>query len=212
MCRLANVPIDHQSNHSIMLSNIILENERVLLRPLEAGDYEHLLPFALHEPDLWRYSLINPAGADGMRAYIDTALREREAQKEYPFIVFDKLANTYAGSSRFYDIQPVNAAAQLGYTWYGTAFQRTGLNRHCKWLLLQFAFEQWGLERVEFRADADNQRSIAAMQAIGCVPEGILRSHLHTFTGRRRSSMVLSILKEEWLGGTKEKLRQKIYG
>jgi N-acetyltransferase len=188
---------------------IILENERVLLRPLEAADYEHLLPFALQEPDLWRFSLVNPAGADGMRAYIDTAIAERTAHQAYPFIIFDKQANAYAGSTRFYDIQPVNAAVQLGYTWYGTAFQRSGLNRHCKLLMLQFAFEQWGLERVEFRASADNERSIQAMQAIGCVPEGILRSHLHTFTGQRRSSMVLSILKAEWLGGVKEKLVQK---
>ncbi len=189
---------------------IVLENERVLLRPLEANDYEHLLPFALQEPDLWKFSLVSAAGADGMKAYIDNALTQREKNIEYPFIVFDKQAGCYTGSTRFYDIQPVNATAQLGYTWYGSAFQRSGLNRHCKLLMLQFAFEQWGLERIEFRADADNERSINAMKAIGCVPEGILRSHLHTFTGRRRSSMVLGILKEEWLGGVKEQLLQTI--
>ncbi len=190
---------------------IILENNRVLLRPLQEDDYEHLLPFALQEPDLWKFSLVSAAGADGMKAYIDNALAQREKNIEYPFIVFDKHAGCYAGSTRFYDIQPVNLSAQLGYTWYGTPFQRSGLNRHCKLLLLQFAFEQWGLERLEFRADADNERSINAMKAIGCVPEGILRNHLHTFTGRRRSSMLLSILKDEWFGGVKEHLRQKIY-
>lgn len=190
---------------------VVLENERVLLRPLQADDYQHLLPYALQEPDLWKFSPISAAGADGMKAYIDTALQQREKNIEYPFIVFDKQAGACAGSTRFYDIQPVNAAAQLGYTWYGSAFQRTGLNRHCKLLLLQFAFEQWGLERLEFRADAANEPSINAMKAIGCTPEGILRSHLHTFTGRRRSSMVLSILKDEWFGGVKERLQQKIY-
>jgi N-acetyltransferase len=189
---------------------IILENERVLLRPLQADDYQYLLPFAMQEPDLWKFSLISAAGADGMRAYIDTAIQQREKNTEYPFIVFDKQAGCYAGSTRFYDIQPVNASAQLGYTWYGTAFQRSGLNRHCKLLLLQFAFEQWGLERLEFRADATNDASVNAMKAIGCTPEGILRSHLHTFTSRRRSSMVLSILKEEWFGSVKEQLLQKI--
>jgi N-acetyltransferase len=189
---------------------IVLENERVLLRPLEENDYEHLLPFALQEPDLWKFSLVSAAGADGMKAYVDNALTQREKNIEYPFIVFDKQAGCYAGSTRFYDIQPVNATAQLGYTWYGSVFQRSGLNRHCKLLLLQFAFEQWGLERMEFRADADNERSVNAMKAIGCIPEGILRSHLNTFTGRRRSSMVLSILKDEWLGGVKERLQQKI--
>jgi len=189
---------------------IVLENERVLLRPLEASDYENLLPFALQEPDLWRFSLVSPAGADGMKAYVEAALEEKRANKEYPFIVFDKQTNSYAGSTRFYDIQPVNATTQLGYTWYGSAFQRTGLNRHCKLLMLQFAFEQWEIERVEFRADANNERSINAMKAIGCIPEGILRSHLHTYTGKRRSSIVLSILKEEWLGGVKERLLQQI--
>jgi N-acetyltransferase len=190
---------------------IVLENEQVLLRPLQADDYEHLLPFALQEPDLWKFSLISAAGSDGMRAYIDTALEEKEKNNQYPFVVFNKQAKMYAGSTRFYDIQPINSTAQLGYTWYGAAFQRTGLNRHCKLLMLQFAFEQWGLERIEFRADAGNEPSINAMKAIGCVPEGILRSHLHTFTGRRRSSMVLSMLKDEWLGGVKEQLVQKIY-
>jgi N-acetyltransferase len=189
---------------------VVLENERVLLRPLQEEDYQYLLPFAIDEPDLWRFSLVSPAGAEGMKTYIDTALQQREKNVEYPFIVFDKQAGCYAGSTRFYDIQPVNATAQLGYTWYGTAFQRSGLNRHCKLLLLQFAFEQWGLERLEFRAAADNERSINAMKAIGCVPEGILRSHLHTFSGKRRSSIILSILREEWLGGVKAQLLQKI--
>ena len=49
---------------------------------------------------------------------------------------------------------------QLGYTWYGSAFRGTGLNKHCKFLLLQFAFETLGMERVEFRADNSNERSI----------------------------------------------------
>ncbi|HSU27662.1 MAG TPA: GNAT family protein, partial [Chitinophagaceae bacterium] len=134
-----------------------------------------------------------------------------EERKEYPFIVFDKKTNTYAGSTRFYDIQQGYHTTQLGYTWYGGAFQRTGLNRHCKLLLLSFAFEEWMMERVEFRADASNDRSITAMKAIGCIEEGILRSHIPTVEGRRRDSIVLSILKDEWNQGVKELLRKKIY-
>jgi N-acetyltransferase len=189
--------------------HIVLENERVLLRPLATTDYELLLPFALQEPDTWRFSLVSAAGATGMKNYIDSALAERAAGKEYPFIVFDKKANQYAGSTRFYDIQPSHQMAQLGYTWYGEAFRRTGLNRHCKLLLFNFAFEQWQLERVELRADANNAASIAAMKAIGCIEEGILRSHLQTDTGRRRSSIVLSILKAEWQNGVRENLITK---
>jgi N-acetyltransferase len=193
-----------------LTENIILENERALLRSLQQEDYQLLLPFALQEPELWKYSLVNPAGETGMKNYIETALTAREKGTEYPFIVFDKLTGKYAGSTRFYDIQIAHGTTQLGYTWYGTEFQRTGLNRHCKWLLLTFAFETWGVERVEFRADANNERSIQAMKAIGCIEEGILRSHTETDRGTRRSSIVLSILKGEWELGVKEKLRSKI--
>ncbi len=189
--------------------NIVLENERVLLRPLEESDLEFLLPFALREPDTWTYSMISPAGEIGMRQYISDTLRLRGEKKEYPFIVFDKETNSYAGSTRFYDIQLNNRTTQLGYTWYGRDFRRTGLNRHCKWLMLNFAFGEWGMERVEFRADVRNEASIAAMKAIGCIVEGILRSHSALDTGGRRDSIVLSVLKQEWEENTREKLREK---
>lgn len=189
--------------------NYTLEDERVLLRPLEATDYDHLLPFALHEPEIWTYSQVPASGEKGLRDYITAALEGRAAQKECPFIVFDKRAQAYAGSTRFYDIQPFNKATQLGYTWYGSAFQRTGLNRHCKFLLLDFAFGVMGMERVELRADNDNTRSITAMKAIGCTVEGVLRSNGVKATGDRRDSIVLSILKPEWENGIRERLAQK---
>jgi RimJ/RimL family protein N-acetyltransferase len=196
---------------NIFSQNITLENERVLLRPLTQDDYQYLLPFAINEPDLWKYSLVTPAGAEGMKTYIDGTLKNKAAGNEYPFIIFDKKENEYAGSTRFYDIQPQFQSTQLGYTWYGEKFQRTGLNRNCKFLLLQFAFEEWGLERVEFRADANNKKSVDAMKAIGCTVEGILRSHTPTYTGLRRNSIVLSILKDEWFSHVKENLEKKIY-
>jgi len=197
--------------NNITQQEIILEDERVLLRPLVATDLEHLLPFALNEADIWKYSLVSPAGEEGMQNYISTTLQNRAAGIEYPFIVFDKQSNSYAGSTRFYDIQENNLTTQLGYTWYGKAFQRSGLNRHCKLLLLQFAFEEWNLERVEFRADADNERSVNAMKAIGCTVEGILRSNMSIVAGGRRNSIVLSILKSEWFAAVKEHLQKKIY-
>ncbi|MBS1610780.1 MAG: GNAT family N-acetyltransferase [Bacteroidetes bacterium] len=196
---------------NIFSENIILEDERVSLRPLAESDYELLLPFAMNEPELWTYSMVSPAGAEGMKNYIESALKNKRDGTEYPFIVFDKKQNTYAGSTRFYDIQQSFLTTQLGYTWYGKEFQRTGLNRHCKFLLLQFAFERWGLERVEFRADANNSRSVEAMKGIGCTVEGILRNHMPTYTGARRSSIVLSILKSEWLDHVKADLQKKIY-
>jgi N-acetyltransferase len=192
----------------IFLDNPVLENERVLLRPIEETDFDNLLYFSLNEPDIWFYGLVTAAGKDNLCNYIDTAIKNRADKKEYPFIIFDKQTNRYAGSTRFYDIQQPWRTTQLGYTWYGKDFQRTGLNRHCKLLLLSYVFEQWGLERCEFRADANNARSVAAMKAIGCIQEGILRNHMPTASGGRRDSIILSILKTEWTNGVKERLMQ----
>jgi len=190
--------------------NLVLEDERVVMRPLEKTDLDFLAPFAINEPDIWKFYITAINSRADMEQYIKITVEQRELQKEYPFIIFDKKANAYAGSSRFYDIQLHNLATQLGYTWYGKKFQRTGLNRHCKLLMLGYAFEKWGMERVEFRAHARNQRSIDAMKAIGCVEEGILRSCVVDVTGRR-DSIVLSILKHEWFESVKDKIVSGIW-
>lgn len=191
-------------------ANYILEDAQVLLRPLVAEDLQYLLSFALNEPDTWQYSVKSPAGEEGMRDYINEALAAREAGKEYAFIVYDKATGLYAGCTRFYDIQPAHNSLQLGYTWYGEQFRGTGLNKRCKFLLLQFAFETLEMARVEFRADNNNQRSIAAMKSIGCTVEGVLRHHLALPNGGRRDSVVLSILKDEWYSAVKQNLAAKL--
>lgn len=188
----------------------VLEDDAVLLRPLSPDDHEHLLPFSVNEPEIWKYSLQRAIGPQGLATYLRTALEARAKGTEFPFIVFDKRTGVYAGSTRFYDINSAFGTAQLGYTWYGRAFQGTGLNKHCKFLLLRFAFETCGLERVEFRADANNARSIAAMKRIGCTVEGILRSHMPDADGGRRSSIVLSMLRDEWHDRVKAALSSQL--
>ena len=189
---------------------IILEKEFVLLRPLEEGDLRHLRHFVTSEPEIWKYSLAQIATVEDLKNYMKQAVENRRLEKEYPFIVFDKKKNKYAGCTRFYDIQIAYKYLQLGYTWYGKAFRGTHVNKNCKLLLLAFAFEKLGMERVEFRADNRNERSKQAMQSIGCVVEGVFRNHLPTVEGGRRDSIVLSILKTEWLHHVKQNLLNKI--
>lgn len=194
------------------LEDYVLENDKVLLRPLQLTDKQFLLPYSLNEPDTWKYSLVSAAGEPALENYLHIALNERSKENEYPFIVFDKTTNCYAGSTRFYDINPEFKTLQLGYTWYGEKFRGTRLNKNCKYLLLEFAFEKCGVERFELRADNDNLRSIAAMKSIGCKVDGILRSNMPRPAGLpgRRDSIVLSILKNEWFEDVKEKLRGKL--
>jgi RimJ/RimL family protein N-acetyltransferase len=110
----------------------VLEDDRVLLRLLRNDDYDNLLPFSLYEKDTWKYSLVGAEGEDGLKNYMAIALKAWREEKEYPFIVFDKKTNEYAGSTRFYDINEEFQTLQLGYTWYGEKFRGTGLNKHCK--------------------------------------------------------------------------------
>jgi len=187
-------------------SDIILENERVLLRPLQISDGSLLMHYVKEEPELWKYSLAAITNTKDLDKYIQTAIEARENKTAYAFIVFDKLLNEYVGCTRLYDIQLAFQTTQIGYTWYSKKCWGTKLNENCKYLLLEYAFDQMGFERVEFRADNNNKRSIAAMQKIGCTIEGVLRNHLPKPDGTRRDSIVLSILKEEWTNKVKANL------
>ena len=189
---------------------IILENERVLLRPLRISDGSLLSHYVNEEPDLWQYSLVAIHNSEDLENYIQSAIDARENKTSYAFIVFDKLLNEYVGCTRFYDMQLAYQTTQLGYTWYSKKCWGTKLNENCKYLLLQFAFDQMGFERVEFRADDNNKRSIAAMQKIGCTIEGVLRNHLPMPSGKRRDSIVLSILKEQWKASLKHALAAQL--
>lgn len=193
-------------------TDYILEDERVILSPLESKHFEELLHFSENEPEIWDYSVLHSdaAGKENLKKYIDFALSCREKGSEYGFIVFDKLKNAFAGSTRFYNIDLEEKTLEIGYTWYGKEFQGTGLNKHCKFLLLEFAFEKIGIERVGFSADSDNSKSIAAMKSIGCTIEGTLRSTMFKKNGKRRNSTILSILKKEWDENVKQNLKNKL--
>jgi RimJ/RimL family protein N-acetyltransferase len=187
--------------------NIVLEDEHVLLRPLQESDVENLLEISLNEPETWEYSLVQANGEENLANYIHLAVKARGNKTQLPFIVFDKKTGKYAGSTRFYDINFDYKTILLGFSWYGKQFRGTGLNKHCKYLLLQFAFEELDMERVEFRADNKNLRSIAAMKSIGCKEEAVLRNHMPTFgSGLRRDTIILSILRSEWFDDVKANL------
>jgi RimJ/RimL family protein N-acetyltransferase len=186
-----------------------LENKRAKLVPLKETHAKDLLGFSLNEQSLWDFSLIGAAGEENLRKYIASAIASRENGTMYSFVVYDKLKEAFAGSTRFYDISLAQKTLSLGFTWYGKDFQGTGLNKACKYLLLEFAFEKMKVERVEFRADARNKRSVAAMQSIGCTVEGVLRNNGIGNDGERRDSVVLSILKSEWEGRIKSELATK---
>ena len=188
----------------------ILENDNVRLNLLKLEDISNLIEFSINEPEIWKYSLVKASGKENLENYIKTAIKEKSSKKSYPFIVFDKHKEKFCGTTRFYNIDIKNKCLSIGYTWYGKEFRGTGINKNCKFLLLEFAFETLNMERVEFRADKDNITSINAMKSIGCKEEGVLRSNMFKPDGGRRDSIILSIIKREWNNGIKDMLSKKV--
>jgi N-acetyltransferase len=194
----------------LALPRITLETDRFQLRSMTPEDVPALSSYTQTEPQLWKYALVPMTGPDDMRLYVDEALEQHALMKTMPFVVIEKTSGEIVGSTRFYDLQLQYGYTQLGYTWYTQRLHGSGINAHCKYLLLQYAFEELNLERVEFRADTRNAHSLAAMRKLGCIEEGILRNHLPTADGTRRDSIIFSILKAEWHASVKAGLEKRL--
>lgn len=178
--------------------HVILENERVLLRPLVLLDYSPLTKIAFEDKTLLQYSpkqIYTPAL---LQQYIDDAMTGKANGIRYPFLIVDKEQQEYAGSTSICNVSNYDKRLEIGFTWYGKKFQRSGLNRHCKWLLLHYIFETLDFKRVEFKVDERNTASQVAVQKIGAAKEGNLRSHTLMSDGFRRNTLFFGILKEEW--------------
>jgi RimJ/RimL family protein N-acetyltransferase len=74
------------------------------------------------------------------------------------------------------------------------------VNPSCKRLLLAHGFEVLGLNRMELKADARNERSCKAMARFGAKFEGIHRSHMVRPDGRLRDTAWFSVIREDWPG------------
>ena len=159
-----------------------LEQHRTTLKAVCAEDGE-----------IWQLYMMDfgPAGFD---ASID-ALRSRP--DTCTFALFD--GDELAGMSSFLGIDKARGVLEIGSTYYAPRFRGTGFNRRAKHMMLRRAFES-GFRRVEFRVDARNARSQAAMAKLGAVREGLLRADRITWTGHVRDTVLFSILKDEWHG------------
>jgi RimJ/RimL family protein N-acetyltransferase len=185
--------------------NLVLENNRVRLRPLDTSDFEALKPAAF-DPDIWQFTLTRADDAVSLADYLATAVHDREAGRRYAFAIIDRATGQLAGSTSYYNIVPHDQRLSIGYTWVGREFQRTGLNRAAKHLLLSYAFNHLGYERVELETDSRNEKSQQAMLRMGATEEGTLRHHRLTQGGLRRDTVIFSIIRPEWEG-----LRQTVF-
>ena len=176
---------------------VVLEGSRVRMEPLRA---EHLadLELVAFDPELWRWTIMGPQDEAGLRRWFETALANAEAGTERPFATIDRASGRAIGSSRYLSIVPEHRRLEIGWTWVGSAFQRTGTNREAKLLQLTHAFETLGANRVEFKTHSRNERSRNALAGIGATFEGVFRNHMIMPDGSIRHSAYFSVTAEEW--------------
>ncbi len=156
---------------------IVLEDELVRIEPLEEKHFELLLPVAM-EKELWLYTIQQINSPEEFKKYFSTALKEKEQRKSFPFAYFNKQTQAYVGSTRFLNIDFGNLRLEIGSTWLHPSLHGKGFNKHCKFLLLSYAFEQLQLNRVELKTSHLNLKSQNAMLKIGAVREGVFRNHI----------------------------------
>lgn len=185
-------------------SAIILENDRVRLEPLGFDHHDGLFQAGNEDNFLLQYSFNRVHTKELLTEFLEKFIGDRMAETRYPFAIFDKQEGRYAGVTTFMSISNEHKRLEIGSTWIGKEFQRTGLNRNCKFLLLQYCFEKVGAERVELKTDARNEQSRTAILKIGATFEGELRNHSVMPDGFRRNTVVYSIVKEEWPGIKKD--------
>ncbi|WP_439881787.1 GNAT family N-acetyltransferase [Pontibacter sp. MBLB2868] len=178
-------------------SNITLEDNHVLLRRFETADLNAVAAIA-NDEDIWRLMVTKISNGEELEQWRQTVETGYAACTRYTFMIIDKATGQLAGSTSYGNISLADKRLEIGWTWLSQEFRGSGLNRHCKFLLLSYAFDKLGMERVELKTDVLNTRSRKAMLKIGATEEGILRSHTLMHDGRRRDTIYYSILCPEW--------------
>ena len=179
------------------MNTILLENDVVQLRPIELGDVEGILE-AASDQQVWVHMSDTLLTRAAVLDYTEKAVKEREAGQSHRFVIISKETGRIIGSTTFFDISPAHKRLEIGYTWLNPNYWRTNINTNCKYLLLMYCFEQWGMHRVQIKTDHENLRSQKAIERIGATKEGVLRNHMIRKDGTTRHTVMYSVIEEDW--------------
>lgn len=176
---------------------LILEGPRVRLEPI-ARLHLSMLRANCDDPALWE--LVFGSNPFLTNTDVETWFADASAGGDrLAFAIIDKPSGEVIGSTRYADIQPQHRKLEIGWTFIAQSHWRTHVNTECKYLLLEYAFERWNAERVQFKAEAINMRSRNAIAGIGATYEGTLRSfRIKPETGEIRDTSFYSIIRPEW--------------
>ena len=190
---------------------VTLIGSRIRLEPLAETHAPDLALVGLDER-IWRFMLYGDiCTAEDLQGWIQDMLARQKRGTDLPFAAIDLESGKAIGCTRYLDIHPEHRNMEIGGTWFGVAYQGTGVNTEAKYLLLKHAFETLGCIRVQLKTDTRNVHSQHAIERIGAVKEGILRDHMVLSDGTIRSSVYYSILEREW-PAVKARLEMRLAG
>jgi RimJ/RimL family protein N-acetyltransferase len=138
------------------------------------------------------------ADRESFHGWLLDALGRRAAGFDVPFAVVERRSGRAIGSTRYLTLRPEHRGLEIGWTWNAKSAWGSGANAEAKLLLLRHAFETLGCMRVEFKTDALNERSRAALEALPARFEGIFRKHMLVRDGALRDSAYYAITDDEW--------------
>lgn len=178
-----------------------LQGKHVRLEPLDIKHSHDVWKNTGGDAELWKWVLVRnqiPKNESEMLELIEKLIAEGKDGTREPWAVIDLKSNECIGSTSYLDLKTERKSMEIGSTFYGEIARRTGINTETKYLLLKEAFDNRGYERVQFKADNLNIRSLTAIERIGATKEGVMRNHFMRRDGSRRDTVIYSIIKSEW--------------
>jgi N-acetyltransferase len=170
-----------------------LEGSIVDLEPL-AEDHAEELWEAAQAAEIWTWLARIGSSRDYFDRWLEMSLQSARAGTEGPFATRLRSSGALVGSSRYLNVRAGDRVVEIGWTWLNPAAWRTGANVEAKLLMLERAFETLDCVRVEFKTDARNERSRAALAQF----EGIMRNHMIVPDVGQRDSAYFSVIEAEW--------------
>jgi N-acetyltransferase len=174
-----------------------LRGSRVVLEPLVEAHEEPLWQVA-QAPEIWTWTTHLAASRDAFGDWFDIALAANAAGLRGVFACLDPATARPIGSTSFHAFYPADRVVEVGATWFHPSAWGSGANAEAKLLMFEHAFEYLGCVRVEFKTDARNERSRAAIKALGAEFEGVLRKQKTLDGVGVRNSAVYSVIDDEW--------------
>jgi RimJ/RimL family protein N-acetyltransferase len=165
-----------------------LGGARVRLEPLDVSHEDALWAVARDERT---WALMRVRGHES-RARFDEWLRSVDLGFAH---FFD---GELVGHTSYLNVRADDGVVEIGNTWLHPRAWGTGANTEAKYLLLRHALEHEGFLRVEFKTDALNGRSRAALAALPATFEGVHRKHMLVRGGERRDSAWYAVLDDDW--------------